>query len=140
MRLKGLTGSTESKTESPQQKNVPNIQNSKNIYQDSNTEEDIMLKMPVALVTEEHQELDEQIKSMMEFSETILTIGNRPVRAKKCKVCGKEGQTANIMTHIESNHITNSNASHPCDICGKISTSRNGLRMHKAREHFLSKN
>ena len=139
MRLKGLTGSAErsdSKTKNPQQKIVPNMQNSTN----SKAEDGVFLKMPVALVAEEHQELDEQIKSMMEVGETILTVGNRSVRAKKCKVCGKEGQTSNIMTHIESNHITTSNISHSCNICGKISRSRNGLRLHTAREHRLPNN
>ena len=78
---------------------------------------------------------------MMAVSETILTIGNKTVRAKICKVCGKEGQTANIITHIESNRVTSSgNISHSCNICGKISRSRSGLRMHKAREHLLSNN
>ena len=146
MRLKGLTGSAErsdGKTENPQQNIVPNMQNSTNIDQNSKAE-DIFLKMPVALdkglVTEEHQELDEQIKSMMEVGETTLTVGNRSVRAKKCKVCGKEGHTSNIMTHIESNHITTSNISHSCNICGKISRSRHGLRLHTAREHRLSNN
>ena len=149
MKLKGLTGSSaesnDSKAQNPEQKKVlpkthvntvPKIQNPVNSYQ-NDSKEDVFSKMPVALVSEDNQELDEQIKSMMEVSETILTIGNKPVRAKICKVCGKEGQTANIMTHIESNHITTSNISHSCDICGKISRSRHGLRLHKAKEHVL---
>ena len=143
MRLKGLTGSAEKsdgKAENPHQKIVPNMKNSTNIDQNSKDEEDIFLKMPVALVTEDHQELDEQIRSMMEVSENMLTTGDQKRLAKRCKVCGKEGQAANIMTHIESNHITTSNISHSCNICGKISRSRNGLRMHKVRDHPLSNN
>ena len=31
--------------------------------------------------------------------------------------------------HVESNHITG--VSHACDICGKVSRSRNALSMHK---------
>ena len=138
MGLKGLTGSAESsegKTKNPQPKKVPSMQNPTNIYQNIKAEEDVFSKTSVVLVTEDHQELDEQIKSMMEVSETMLTVGTKKARAKICKVCGKEGQTANIMTHIESNHITTSNISHSCDICGKISRSRNGLRLHKAKEH-----
>ena len=91
--------------------------------------------MPVALVSEEVQQLDEQIRSMMEVSENMLTTGNQTRKARRCKVCGKEGQAANILTHIESNHITSSNISHSCDICGKISRSRNELRLHKEKEH-----
>ena len=48
--------------------------------------------------------------------------------------CGKEGQWQNIKTHIEANHIA-SNISYSCDICGKVSRSRHGLRLHKARDH-----
>ena len=55
-------------------------------------------------------------------------------KAYACNVCGKEGLGANIKTHIESNHIE-SNITHSCDVCGKISRSRNGLRLHKAKEH-----
>ena len=144
MQLKGLTGSAESseddKTPNPPQKRIEpkkhakTSQNMRNPMKSnqSKAEDD---SMPVALVSEGVQQLDEQIRSMMEVSENMLTIGNRTVRAKTCKVCGKEGQTANIMTHIESNHITTSNISHSCNICGKSSRSRNGLRMHKAKEH-----
>ena len=145
MQLKGLTGSAETgnhddKTPNPLQKKTEqkkHANTSQNMWHPMNSnqskaEDD---SMHVALVSEGVQQLDEQIKSMMEVSENMLTIGNRTVRAKTCKVCGKEGQTANIMTHIESNHITASNISHSCDICGKISRSRNGLRLHKAKEH-----
>ena len=151
MQLKGLTGSAENidqKTPNPPQKKIvpeiydstgENMQNPMNSYH-SKSEEMSSSDMPVALISEEVQKLDEQIRSLMEVSETILTIGNRTVRAKICKVCGKEGQTANIMTHIESNHITTSNLSHSCDICGKNSRSKNGLRLHKAKEHPSSDN
>ena len=69
---------------------------------------------------------------MMDFS--MLNNGNQKGRGRICKVCGKEGNMANIMTHIESNHIT-SNISHSCDACGKIARSRDGLRQHKAKDH-----
>ena len=51
-----------------------------------------------------------------------------------CNQCGKEGRWENIKTHIESKHIV-SDISHPCDICGKVSRSRHGLRLHKAKQH-----
>ena len=84
----------------------------------------------VALVSVEGHQLDEQIKSMMTMTEN-KAYGQK---AYACKVCGKEGLGANIKTHIESNHIE-SNITHSCDVCGKISRSRNGLRLHKAKEH-----
>jgi len=84
-------------------------------------------------VTADLQDLDEQIKSMMEVSANILggVYGNK--KAKICKVCGKKGDHPNIKKHIESNHITG--VSHTCNICGKTSRSRNGLYHHKAKEH-----
>ena len=84
----------------------------------------------VALVSVESHQLDEQIKSMMTMTEN-KAYGQK---AYACNVCGKEGLGANIKTHIESNHIE-SNITHSCDVCGKISRSRNGLRLHKAKEH-----
>ena len=87
---------------------------------------------PFALVSANVQQLDEQIKSMMDISENMTTDGRQ--KARICKVCGKEGWRRNIMTHIEANHII-SDVSHPCDICGKISRSRHGLRLHKANMH-----
>ena len=78
------------------------------------------------------QQLDEQIKSMMDVGENLNTrIGQG--RTKVCKVCGKEGEVQNIKSHIEANHITG--IEHPCELCGKISRSRNGLRMHRATQH-----
>ena len=91
----------------------------------------------VALVSAEPDHLDEQIKSMMTTTENEIVIGGQKRKAYACNVCGKEGQRANIMTHIEANHIE-SNITHSCDICGKISRSRNGLRLQKAKEHYKS--
>ena len=87
-----------------------------------------------ALVSAEVNQLDEQIKTMMSRSETEITVNNRKQKAYACNQCGKEGQRANIMTHIEANHIA-SNISHSCEICGKVSRSRDGLRQHKTKEH-----
>ena len=89
---------------------------------------------PMALVSTDVQQLDEEVKSMMGISENMLTQGNQTRRARICKVCGKEGNMTSIKTHIEAYHII-SNISHSCDICGKVSRSRHGLRLHKAKEH-----
>ena len=88
----------------------------------------------VAWVSAEADHLNEQIKSMMTTTENEIVIGGMKRKAYACNVCGKEGQRANIMTHIEANHIE-SNITHSCDICGKMSRSKNGLSLHKAKEH-----
>ena len=144
MKLKGLTGSAERNdeeyvTKAPPEKkqhteSIPKIPNPiKNIF-NPNTITKTSPMTPNALVSTDVQQLNDEIKSMMDTTENLMTIGSQRQRVWKCKVCGNEGQRANIKTHIEANHI-NSNVSHSCDICGKISRSRDGLRQHKAKEH-----
>ena len=84
----------------------------------------------VTLASVEADQLDKQIKSMMTRTENESKNG----KSYACNVCGKEDWISNIKSHIESNHIE-SNISHSCDICGKVSRSKAGLRMHKSREH-----
>ena len=75
--------------------------------------------------------LDEQIKSMMTKSDASSESGQGSIST--CNVCGKEGPTKGMPRHIEANHITG--VSHSCDICGKISRSRNALRRHSYTFH-----
>ena len=84
----------------------------------------------------ELQQLDEQIRSMMEFSGNMVTVGKETSKGSICKVCGKEGKSIDIKRHIEVNHIIG--MSHSCDICGKNSRSRDGLRQHKTSHHKQS--
>ena len=145
LKLKGLTGSAECNDEeyvtkidpenkvSRRQRQTESTSNLPNPLNISNPNANETIAQ-VALVSVEAQQLDKQIKSMMNTSENVMTTGNHTRRAWICNVCGKEGQWANVKTHIEANHIV-SNVSHSCDICGKISRSRNGLRLHKAKEH-----
>ena len=148
LRLKGLTGSAEDSEDNyvaeklPQKKmapkrqeieSIPNMASSMNIANPNPDGREFSSRMPIALVSGESLQLDAQIKSMIEIGENVLKIGNGTKRARICKVCGKEGQLADIMRHVESNHI--SDVSHSCDLCGKVSRSSNGLRHHKAREH-----
>merc|ERR1712129_205917 len=77
------------------------------------------------------QHLNDKIKSMMMVSENHLSV--KLGRARICKVCGKEGQWSHIRDHIEANHITG--VTHTCNICGKISRTRGGIRRHKYEEH-----
>ena len=85
----------------------------------------------------DESDIGARVKSMMEFSENRVMSNKKPGttlgRARVCKVCGKEGPMANIMNHIEANHL--GSISCPCDICGKVSKSRNGLAQHKSKEH-----
>ena len=145
LKLKGLTGSAEPNdgeeylsksekkvTDEKQHKEsiLKKTDSKKNIYNPITNRETSSVT-PNALVSTDVQQLDDEVKSMMDPTETI---GSGSKRVWKCKVCGKEGQWGNIKTHIEANHIS-SNVSHACDICGKTSRSRNGLRQHKAKDH-----
>ena len=149
LKLKGLTGSSsdvnsgqpKTKRNTPEEKiegrnhmleTTPKTPKQFNVYNsDAKTE-----PTTVALVSVmEAGQLDEQIKSMMTMTDKdIITGKSNKQKAYACNVCGKEGHGANIKTHIEANHI-DSNISHSCDICGKISRSRHGLQNHKSREH-----
>ena len=75
------------------------------------------------------QQLDEKVKSLMEFSENLIPDGKQGERrAKVYKVCGKEGQSMAIRDHIEAHHLEG--VSLPCDVCGKECRSRLILRTH----------
>ena len=88
----------------------------------------------VAMVSVDTHPLDEQVKSMMRDTGNKMTYGNKSRKLFACNVCGKEGDYTNTKTHIEAKHIA-SNITYTCDICGKSSRSRDGLRQHKSKEH-----
>ena len=154
LKLKGLTGTSENESNMNMKapKNNPSHHSNKTIYQQnipdqaktiqSNTkiERDVSPEMVVAVVNHpshsELQQLDEQIKSMMEFSGNVVTVGKETYKGSICKVCGKEGKSIDVKRHIEVNHITG--VTHSCDICGKKSRSRHGLRQHKTSNHSQS--
>ena len=77
------------------------------------------------------ESLDQQVKSMMTFSENANPYGQG--RAKTCKVCGKEGTWIAIRNHIEAHHIAGIYI--PCGLCGQVVTTRHALLMHKSRHH-----
>ena len=83
-----------------------------------------------SLLSGDLQELDETVKAMMLTSENVL---QNKRHAKICKVCGKEGQAADIMRHIEANHLEG--VSVPCNLCDFVTRSRNALRLHVSRNH-----
>ena len=74
------------------------------------------------------ESLDQQVKSMMAFSEKNGP--KRQGRLRICKACGKEGSMSNIMHHIEANHIAGISLS--CDLCGQVLGTRDALRQHQA--------
>ena len=82
-------------------------------------------------------DLGRKVRSMMDFSENMVMSNKKPGttmgRLRVCKVCGKEGIMSAILIHIETNHIAK--VPSPCDLCGMISKSRNGLIQHKAKKH-----
>ena len=57
----------------------------------------------------EEIDIGTKVRSMMDFSENRVMSSKKPGatmgRARVCKVCGKEGSMASILTHIENNHI-----------------------------------
>jgi len=77
--------------------------------------------------------LNQQLKPMMTFSENANPNKREGGRARKCKVCGKEGSLANIMHHVEANHIAG--ISIPCGLCSQAFSSRNGLAKHIYKHH-----
>ena len=74
------------------------------------------------------------MKSMMAFSENYDDRQKRKTRI--CKECGKEGQMANIMEHIEANHI--SGLCIPCNHCEKTLNTRSALDKHVRKVHKQS--
>ena len=46
------------------------------------------------------QDMDARVKSMMEAGPNVLPHGKGQIRAKICKVCGKEGAPSAIRDHI----------------------------------------
>ena len=75
--------------------------------------------------------LDEQIV-MGESGNKINVKGrdcNYTIKAMICKICGKEAQKGDIKNHIEAIHLTG--VEQKCDLCCKITRTRNGLRHQK---------
>ena len=64
------------------------------------------------------EQLEAAVKTMMVKSENKINLGkDRMIRAYACKVCGKEGFSSNIKSHIESHHIEGVQIS--CNMCRK---------------------
>ena len=86
------------------------------------------------------QELDEKVKSLMEKTENKIPNGQRnkngtPMLRSSfiCKLCGKEGVSHHIRDHIEANHLEG--IALPCEHCDKVFSARINLNQHKNRVH-----
>ena len=65
---------------------------------------------------------------MIELSNNMLSNGKQ--RARKCKVCGKEGLGGNIKTHIETYHLQ---LAIPCTNCERVFKSRAMEKAHNCK-------
>ena len=153
LQLKGLRGNqTESDAEvfskPSKQKSQPKLQNygsaaeqfltnkevpNQNRTVQSSTSEKALVLTDHTTNNTDMESLNQQVKSMMTFSENANPNKKEMGKARKCKVCGKEGSGWNIMKHIEANHIAG--ISLPCGLCNQVSSSRAALAKHKQRHH-----
>jgi len=77
----------------------------------------------------------EQSKDSTLLDQQILSIMERTDNGWKCNMCNKVSQKKNhIKVHIEAIHIEAT--PHICYDCGKLSKTRDTLRMHRSRFHF----
>ena len=143
LQLKGLTGTGNSTVESEEPKKDSTFKNNpvqkeksqeqrkaSNLGHQISTSPNTTVAVPSNQISTNLQDLDEQIKSMMTIADVRTSDGHK---LASCNICGKQGPSNNMPSHIEANHITG--VSHSCDLCGKVSRSRNGLRKHKGRDH-----
>ena len=95
--------------------------------------EKVLVRTDQATNNTDLEGLDQQVKSMMDFSENADQYGKRYGRARICKVCGKEGGMGDIMNHPEAHHIAG--ISIPCGLCGHVVKTRNALIQHRSKHH-----
>ena len=146
LRLKGLTGNDESQKQQEVKpthaKKIPSEMQKQShaFYSKSNHKSvtatnsvssgfDKVIAVQNSKITADFQNLDGQIKSMITKSDVNSANGQGSMAT--CNVCGKEAPIKAMPRHIEAYHIEG--VTHACDICGKISRSRDGLRRHKLK-------
>ena len=146
LKLKGLMGNTEE--EKPEKSSPVNMNPSAGVARkdqnEQNTFKSVHKDQQLSNIGNKHEqmvenptyhsgnlnleELDVQVKSMIEKSQNMIQVGSRRKTAEICKVCGKEGHPQAIRDHIEANHLDG--VSLPCNTCEKTFRSRNNLRRH----------
>ena len=132
LKLKGLMGQSETKDEKAQEfdpsifpkqmRPQVAVQKQPTGFKSAHADQKLtsVFERTVAIqnfITEDLQELDEQVKSMMENSLNMVQVGKRQKRAKICKLCGKEGPPTTNSDHIEAHHLDG--VSLPCNNCEK---------------------
>ena len=93
----------------------------------------ISKKNPPTTSDENVQKMDEAIKSMMEKSTNMIQHGTKREYGRICKVCGKEGRSTSIKSHIYSHHIEKGPIS--CSFCGKVFMSGRNMNRHISTVH-----
>ena len=73
------------------------------------------------------EQVDDRVRSLIAY---------KSVKERKCKVCGKEGQSTSIVRHIERNHIATA-VPNLCENCRKLFGTREALRRHKANSQCI---
>ena len=155
LKLKGLTGKTSCDVvgeEEKKKKNPTTICKSKEPLKISPTHDRVVqniddaeqaskvLVVSINQFSGDLEALDEKVKSMMDRSQNMIQSGKQADGTPKqetafiCKLCGKEAQHNQIVSHIEVNHLEG--ISLPCDYCDKAFTARVKLRKHKTKSHI----
>ena len=140
LKLKGLMGETDAREEQAQDfyananpmKTEMKSDKRQPAQQLVNADTNLDQRVAIAKgLSGDFQELDNQVKSLMESSQNSIQNGSKWTRAKICKVCGKEGAPSAIRDHIESHHLEG--VSLPCNACEKTFRSRTTLRKHNCK-------
>ena len=143
LRLEGLTGTASEEVEEQKSKAEParyfpkKRENAQGNRTPSNVEYQMQPNSDSTVAVQENQisiglqDLDDKIRSMMTITDVRSADGKGYMAS--CNICGKQGPSRNMPTHIEGNHITG--VSHTCDICGKASRSREARRPHRIKKH-----
>ena len=119
-----------------QEQNTPSLPSSNKAQNATSASNDRTVALQSnTIASDDMQELDQQVKSMMGKSQHKIQSGKQLTTAAICNVCGKEGHPRNISDHIESNHLEG--ICIPCNLCQKTFRSRKYLSKHKHAEHQL---
>ena len=122
------------KRESQVSKDPANVDGNKSRNYDADETIALNIKQTIALTADfsgDLQELEEKVKSLMEKTPNATADGQRKLYV--CKVCGKEGQSIHVKSHIESIHLEGVTV--PCNQCEKICRSRKALSYHMSQAH-----
>ena len=89
--------------------------------------------IPPITSDENAQKMDDTDRSVMEKSTNMIQHGTKREYGRICKVCGKEGRSTSIKSHIYSHHIEKGPIS--CSFCGKVFMSGRNMNCHISTVH-----